>query len=230
MGDNQRADPVHAFDSQLDARLLTPDEDRRALFAVRYHGYRDAGYDIPGDGQYSDAYDALPTTLVIGVYLARQPVGTMRVSFWSPPGREPALPCENVYASVADIKRRAEGRIVELSRMSVAPSLGEASRRTAVYAQLVRMGLMICFATDVAQTLVATHTKWRHFYQRIFGFSFVAGPGAYPPGNEPIELFALNFRKANKRLAMRNPFFRIVEADVDRLRRELEPWCRARAV
>lgn len=211
----------------LVARLFTADEDRDALFALRLQSFRAAGLDVPADGGlYKDRYDDLATTLIAGVYLGRQPVGTLRICFWKPGAVGLSLPCEAVYPEVDRIKRSANGIVVEIARLAVEPSL-TTTRRTAVYAQVVRLGIMACLASDVAVTLVATHQKSKTFYQRIFGFSLAAGPQPYPPGDEPIILLAQDFRTANKRLAMRNPFFRIKQAEIDELHTELSRWRRA---
>lgn len=218
----QQASREKAPGNFLSARLLTCDEDRDVLFGVRYRGYRDTGYAIEGqDGKYKDPYDDLASTLMVGVYLGRQPVGTMRICFWQPGETGKALPCEKVYPIVGDIKAKAKGPIVELSRLAVEQAAGSMARRTAIYAQLVRMGIMTCLAMDVRVTLVASHEKWRHFYERIFGFRLIGGPEPYPPGNEPILLFEQDFLHHNRRAAMRNPFFRITWDEVHQLKADL---------
>jgi hypothetical protein len=203
------------------ARIFTCDEDRDHLFAARYRGFRDAGHDIQSpDGRYRDRYDDLPSTLLIGVYAGARPVGTMRVCTWhSETGG--GVPCEEVYTEVAGIKAAAAGPVVELSRLAVEHGAVPMARRTAVYAQLVRMGLLVCFATDVDRTLVAAHAQWRTFYERIFGFRMVAGPEPYPPGNDPVILLHRSFRTGSKRSALRNPFFRITPHDIAELRHAL---------
>lgn len=207
----------------LQARLLTCNEDRDALFAVRYQGFKDAGYDFDApDGRYRDRFDDLPSTITVGVYFGRRPVGTLRVCFWRPGMQGPALPCEDVYPEVERVKSAARGPVVELSRMAVVHAAGPLARRTAIYAQLVRMGLLICLARDVHVTLVATHEQQRQFYERVFGFTLLAGPAPYPPGREPIILFGENFRQAKKRSILRNPFFRITEAEIAKVRKEFD--------
>lgn len=209
-----RAEPIVA-------RIFTCDEDRDHLFAARYRGYRDAGIDVQSpDGRFRDVYDEMPSTLLIGVYVGQRPVGTIRVCTWRPE-EGGGVPCEKVYPEVAAIKAEAEGPVVELSRLAVEHAAVPMARRTAVYAQLVRMGLLLCFAMDVDRTLVATHEQWRSFYERIFGFKRIAGPKAYPPGDEPIILLHRSFRRGSKRTALRNPFFRITPHDIAELRHAL---------
>jgi hypothetical protein len=57
--------------------------------------------------------------------------------FWDPSLSGDALPCEEVYPEVADIKARAGGPVVEVGRMTIDPDLGNCSFKATIYAALV---------------------------------------------------------------------------------------------
>ena len=213
---------ISRVEQRYDLRILDAHDDREPLFALRYRSYKAAGYEMPfRDGLFRDAYDDLRSTLVIGAYESGVPVGTMRVSCWRPGQTGPALPCETVYAEVEAIRATAPGPILEISRVAIEPEKTYAAGKTGVYAALVRTGLIICMATDVAVALIGSHVRWKGFYEKVFGFNLVAGPVAYPPGTNPIVLMSRDFRNADKRVARRNPFFEITDADVMDFRERL---------
>lgn len=190
-------------------------DNRREAFALRHRGYADAGLIEPSPfGIYSDAYDELPTTVVAGLFRRGTCIATLRLSFFNPGMTGPALPCEGYYPEIAAIKARASGLTVELSRLSIDPSITNTRYRARLYAAAVRAGISACIAMDAKHLLVATQTKWRGFYEHVFGFKVVGAAQLYPPGNVPVVLLERDLDASLRRRIAKNMFFKLEDAEL----------------
>jgi hypothetical protein len=197
-------------------------DNRREAFALRHRGYAEAGLIQPSPfGIYSDAYDELPTTVVAGLFRRGACIATLRLSFYAPGMTGPSLPCEKVYPEIEAIKQRASGLIVELSRLSIDPSINNTRYRARLYAAAVRAGISACIAMDAKHLLVATQTKWRSFYEHVFDFKVVGAAQLYPPGDVPVVLLERDLDQNLRKRVAKNMFFRVEDAELDDLRIKL---------
>jgi N-acyl-L-homoserine lactone synthetase len=210
--------------SPLLISLRTNKADADDIFRLRYKGYRRDGL-IEACSQeiYSDKFDSLPSTFQIAAYSGVRHVGALRICFWDPTMSGDALPCEDVYPEVANIKIRENSRIAEVSRLTVDPDLQNRSFKTTVYAALVRSAVLMCMAGNVTILLAGSQPKWKAFYQRILGFSVAGEPQLYPPGNLPILLLSRKMGLSSPARSGLNPFFHINAADVDAVREKMGP-------
>jgi hypothetical protein len=211
---------------QTDAVVRTvwysADDNRREAFALRYRGYVQAGLIEPSPfGIYTDPYDELPSTLIAGLFRRGACIATLRLSFYAPGAAEPVLPCETVYPEVPALKAKAQGLMVELSRLAIDPDITNTRYRARLYAAAIRAGVSACLAMDARHLLVATQTKWRSFYEHVLDFT-VAGPAQlYPPGDVPVVLLARNLDEDLKRRVAKNMFFKIEPAELEDLKARL---------
>lgn len=210
--------------NKIEIHLITFDEHLDDIFRLRYQGYQEAGHIEPAEAlSYSDAFDELPSTFQVAVFDGKRYVAAMRICFSELAIDGPSLPCEMFYPEVQDIKKRANGPVVEVGRLAIDPSLQNYSYRTTVYAALVRSALLTCFASDVKVLLAGAQLKSQNFYQKILGFKIAAKPRLYPPGNEPIILLSRELAASSPARTGLNPFFRISPADRDRAQQLLTP-------
>lgn len=197
-------------------------DNRREAFALRHRGYVHAGLiEASPFGIYTDAYDELPTTLTAALFRRGACIATLRLSFYTPGARGPALPCENVYPEIPGIKAAANGLVVELSRLAIDPEITNTRYRARLYAAAIRAGVSACLALDAKHLLVATQTKWRSFYEHVFGFKAVGPAQFYPPGDVPVILLARPLDDGLKGRIARNMFFKIDPAELEDLRTRL---------
>lgn len=197
-------------------------DNRREAFALRYRGYVDAGLIQPSPfGIYTDAYDDLPTTVIAGLFRRGACIATLRLSFYMPGAAAPVLPCEKVYPEIAAIKANADGLVVELSRLSIDPSITNTRYRARLYAAAIRAGISACLAMDAKQLLVATQTKWRSFYEHVMDFKAVGPAQFYPPGDVPVVLLSRALDDGLKRRIAKNMFFKLDPAELEDLRERL---------
>ena len=196
-------------------RVLTRDADRSEIFALRYRAYRDSTcIPLNPKEQYSDSYDELASTVVIAAYDANVCVGALRVNFSHPWQSVSTMPCAASFADVAKLKASTSGSLVEVSRLSIDPTITNTSYRTTLYASLVRAGFLAAQAANVSSILLATKSDWIKFYQYMLGFKLVGEPAIYPPFDVPLALLAGSFGDAEKRQKSQNAFFKITDGEI----------------
>lgn len=214
--------------SVVTTRWYAAGDNKREPLALRHNGYVAAKLIEPSPwGIYVDAYDDLPTTVTAGLFRRGQCTATLRLSYWAPGAAEPALPCEKVYPEVAEIKAKAKGPIVEISRLSLDPTINNTRYRARLYAAAIRAGMMGCIALDAKHIIVATQTKWRTFYQHVFGFELAASAQFYPPGNVPVVLFKRNLDDTVMARLTKNMFFKPDPGEIEQLSALLPPMISA---
>lgn len=203
-------------------RVLNGEAERAAAIAMRGAAYVAMGHmtDEPGVS-FTDRYDDLATTALLGAYDEDRLVGTMRVSFSHPWQNLTSLPCASYYPALADVKRDANGSLIEISRMAIDASVENRSYRTTLYASLVRAGYLAAEAASVSTILIATKPDWVRFYQYMLGFEMIGQPAKYPPGDFEIALLGGTLGQAQKRQRLQNAFFRITLDEIASMRAAL---------
>jgi N-acyl-L-homoserine lactone synthetase len=219
----QGINPASHTAPALDTFLITSsDAATRDIFRLRYRSYHDAGH-LPNseDGSWSDAFDDLASTFHLAVFENGRMLGVMRLCFSeiSLPGQ--TLPCGDIYPEVKTLRRKTLGPIVEVGRMAIDPGIENTSFRATVYGSLVRSAILVCMAANVETLLAGTQAKWQMFYKRILGFSNIAEPRHYPPGNQKIVLVAREMGASSPARFGLNPFFKIENADMSDVRGKL---------
>ncbi|MGL4395598.1 MAG: N-acyl amino acid synthase FeeM domain-containing protein [Hyphomicrobium sp.] len=199
------------------------DDERRALFRLRYAAYRAFdGVEPTADGEYRDRVDDLSTTVHIGAYDGDKLIGCLRLCFSKPGDPLSTLPCAAHYPELKAVKQSSAGALMEVSRFAIDPAISNTSYRTTLYAALVRVALIAAEASAVHTILVATRPEWVRFYQYMLGFSPIAEPALYPPGTLKIALLGGSLAQARLRQRMQNAFFKITADDIASMRRALD--------
>jgi hypothetical protein len=199
----------------LDLRVFAPGTDKTDIYRLRYRAFREVQLIAPReDGLFFDAYDDLETTCTLAAFHGAECVGTFRLTFGAGRPGEATMPCQPTFPAIGDLERQGYRRLVEFTRMAVAPELTNTSFRTTLYASLVRAGLIIANAGDADYGLISVNPSQVRFYEMICGFKALARAEAYPGINAPAVLLGRNFRALNARRNSQNPFFRFSPAEV----------------
>jgi len=199
--------------------LFSIEDDRTAHFDLRTQSYEDAGIDLR-NATLRDAFDNLPSTVLIAAVIDGSLVGTLRLSI-ALGITSPELPCEPYYSEVQQIKAASRGPAAEFSRGAISPTITNTSFRTTMYASVIRAGLICCLAVGVGTVLVATRQKLKPFYEYMLGLKPVARPALYPPGQEPIALLGGSFADADRIRKRHNRFFAIADDEISEARKVL---------
>ena len=213
----------HGDAKSFELRILDNENAIREALRLRGRAYTAIGYDIEkADGEYSDRFDELPTTVLLGAYDQDRLVGSVRLCF-SLPQSLSTLPCAAYYAALKDMHRTQSHGFVEVSRLSIEPDLNNMSYRTTLYAFLVRASLTAALAAGVSMLLIATRPDWVRFYRYMLGFQQIGEPALYPPGDFKITLLGGSLEQARMRQRLQNRFFKITEEEVASMQSAIMP-------
>jgi len=204
----------HGDAKSFELRILDNDSAIREALTLRGRAYSAIGYDIEkSDSGYSDRFDDLPTTVLLGAYDGLRLVGSVRLCF-SQPHSLASIPCAAYYPALKDVQRKQSHGLVEVSRLAIEPDLNNMSYRTTLYAFLVRASLTVALAARVSMLLIATRPDWVKFYTYMLGFQQIGEPALYPPGDFKITLLGGSLEQARMRQRLQNRFFKITEEEI----------------
>ncbi|RUP08326.1 acyl-homoserine-lactone synthase [Hyphomicrobium sp.] len=221
----------HGETQSFELRVLAKEIDVNEATALRLRAYQAIGYDVSSDnGKYTDRFDSLATTVLLGAYDQGRLVGSVRLCFNHPWQTISSLPCGPYYPALKEIKSKVDGALVEVSRLSIEPGINNTSYRTTLYAFLVRAALTAAQAAEVSMLLIATRPEWVKFYKYMLGFQPIGEPAFYPPGDFKITLLGGSLKLAETRQKLQNRFFKITPDEVASMRVAIQPALVAAAV
>ncbi len=196
-------------------RIFSHITDRRDIYELRYRAYSESGLiESQAKQSFSDRFDELPTSYTIGAYSKGVCIGSLRLAFGESGARDATMPCQTVFSDIEGLGAPRPGKLVEFTRMVVAPEITNASFRATLYGTLVRTGSILGKAGEADFALIAVDPKMMKFYSAMCGFKFIAGPRAYPGVTFETNLMGRDFSKLEERRTLRNAFFSFNEADV----------------
>ena len=208
----------------LDLKIFGPGTDKSAIYALRYRAFIEGGVITPReDGLFSDAYDNLDTTTTIAAFDRGTCAGTFRLTFGQGRPGAHTMPCQSIFEEVGGLGGAGYRRLVEFTRMVVAPELTNTSFRTTLYATLIRAGLIVAHAARADYGLISIHPDKVRFYEKMCGFRVMARSETYPGINAPAILLGRDFTALDDKRTRQNPFFRISPAEVAAARRIVFP-------
>lgn len=221
----------HGDTQTFELRVLANEGDVSEATALRLRAYEAMGYGITSEsGEYTDRFDTLATTVLLGAYDQGRLVGSVRLCFNHPWQTVSSLPCGPYYPALKEVKSNVDGALVEVSRLSIEPGINNTSYRTTLYAFLVRAALTGAQAAEVAMLLIATRPDWVKFYKYMLGFEVIGEPAFYPPGDFKITLLGGSLKQAETRQRLQNRFFKITPGEIASMRIAIAPALAAAAV
>ncbi|WP_293943480.1 GNAT family N-acyltransferase [Sphingomonas sp.] len=199
----------------LDLKVFAPGTDKTDIYRLRYRAFREAQLILPReDGLFFDDYDELETTCTLAAFNGDACVGSFRLTFGEGRPGAASMPCQSIFPAIGALEEQGYRRLVEFTRMAVAPEITNTSFRTTLYASLVRAGLIIAHAGEADYGLISVNPSQVRFYEMMCGFKALARADAYPGINAPAVLMGRNFRALNARRVAQNPFFRFSALEV----------------
>ena len=208
----------------ISLRIFSKNTDRESIFGLRYRAYLEAKLiDSCARQTFSDAYDDMDSTKTIGAFHNDVCIGSLRLAFGRAGSATPTMPCQSVFGDADILTSPSSGRLVEFTRMVVAPDISNNSFRTTLYGSLVRAGMIVCNAGRADMALIAVLPKMMPFYKAMCGFKYIAGPRAYPGVTFDTNLMGGDFRKLDAERDRRNRFFKITADEIDQARRVFAP-------
>ena len=199
-----RLERVASVLQRVDYRRMETDQDREAIFRLRYDAYLREGAIAPNFGRTcSDRYDDSDNGWVVGVHVDGQLAGSLRVHVASK--AYPDTPNRQAFDDFID-PLVAEGKVV------IDPTRFVADHKLAVrFPELpyitTRIGHMAAeyFSADIV--LAVVRPEHQAFYTRVFGHNRMSDARLYPGLLKPISLMMLDYPAQRQRILSRHPIF-----------------------
>lgn len=205
--------------SAISLRIFSKTTNRQPIFELRYRAYLEAKLiESCARQEFSDSYDDMDSTKIIGAFHNGACIGSLRLAFGLGGAAIPSMPCQTAFGDIDVLSSPASGRVVEFSRMVVAPDISNNSFRTTLYGSLVRAGMIVCNAGRADFAVIAVLPKMMPFYKMMCGFDFLAGPRTYPGFAFEVNLMGRDFRKLDAERNRRNRFFAITPNEIEQAR------------
>lgn len=205
---------------RVDYRLAQTDEDRDAIYRLRYRAYLQEGAIEPrGDRRLADKYDDLPNSWVFGVYVDDILASSIRISVATP--LNPNTPAVDAFSDLL-YPELAEGKIiVDPNRFVADPE--HRNRIPELPYLTVRLGYVACghFNADVGTATV--RAEHRAFYRRVFLQQSRCEPRPYPTLTKPLCLMAAHYPSVRTKIFERYPYFRSTYFE-RRMLFDRQPW------
>ena len=199
------AERVMSLLERVDYRLAATDEDKEAIYRLRYNAYlREQAIAPSFSRRLSDKFDDLDNSWIFGVHIDGQLVSSMRitVAYWG----QRTSPAAEAFADVLDPALDNGKVIVDPTRFVIDagasrlyPHLRYATTRMAWMA-------MSYFGGDLL--LASVRSEHQAFYRRVFAHEVVAPPRTYPTLVKPLSLMVCDYARQRDAVNNRYPFLR----------------------
>ena len=190
---------------RIDCRHADTDEEREAIFRLRYQAYLRDGSILPNPSEsFSDPFDETDNVYIFGLYIDNELASSIRIHIGS--RQHPHFPSLEVFPDVLQPKLDAGKVIVDATRFVVDEKLSKLYR--ALPYATVRINWMAAAFFDPGYSLAAVRPEHQAFYRRTFGLELICGARPYPHLIKPICLMASDYRTVADYVHRRYPFFR----------------------
>lgn len=208
--------PTEAF--PISISLALGDRQRERAFRLRHDSFVESGWIEPQvSGVLSDAFDELPTSILVEAIAEGRTVATLRIAMSGPLTDAPSLPCELEFPKdIADVRARLGPRLAEFSRVAIDPEITNTSFKTTLYGGMVRTAFIIVWAADIDYAFAAVHERVSSFYRHMIGFDRLARSPSYGIIAEPTELLGCPGARLFQRAALRSRFFQVQPGELER--------------
>lgn len=198
-------DRVERLLQRVDYRRADTDEQRAAIFKLRYDAYLREGAIGPNlSEQFSDPLDDRDNVWIYGVYIDDQLASSIRLSITIP--GDTYVPAVDVFGDVLLPEIMAGKRVVDPTRFVADKECSRAFPELPYVT--VRLPWLASDYFNADLLLAAVRREHQAFYKRTLGHQPVCEARPYPKLQKPISLMSLNYKEARDRVHQRYPFFR----------------------
>ena len=201
---------VHQLLDRVEYRRADRDEDREAIYRLRYEAYLREGAIEPSFGRrYSDAHDDDDNAWIVGAYVDGVLTSSFRIHVATPD--YPDMPANQVFGDYLRPLIAAGKIIIDPTRFVVDPAA------TRYFPEIpyvtVRVGHMAAEHFHADTVLATVRAEHQAFYRRVFGHLPVCPARPYPGLIKPISLMTLDYPAQRNRILARYPFFASTDAE-----------------
>ena len=193
-----------------DFRLANTDEQREAIFRLRYQAYiRDGTISPNASERFSDVYDEIGNVYLFGLYIDGELASSIRLHVASL--EHPDFPSFEAFAHVLQPELDA-GKVIIDATCFVTDEKLSRLHRGLPYATL-RLCMLAAQNFGADLVLAAVRPEHRMFYQQALDYRLMSESRPYPPPAKPISLMTLRYRAAAEQLNRRYGFLRSTFAE-----------------
>lgn len=190
---------------RIDYRLADSEEERDAIFRLRYQAYLAEGNIAPNaSGRFTDAYDDTDNAWIFGLYLDGKLASSIRLHIASK--ENPEFPSYKVFSDLMRPELDAGKVIIDPTRFATDRTFSR------LYPGLPYVTLRLCWLAaehfHAEHFLVAIRTEHQAFYKRVFNHRLICDARPYPLLDKPISLMTVNQAEVADQVHRRYPFFR----------------------
>jgi hypothetical protein len=194
--------------ARIDCRRADTNEEREAIFRLRYEAYTREGAISPNASEkFSDPYDYTDNAHLFGLYIDGELASSLRLHVAS---REISdFPSREVFPDVLQPLLDAGNVLIDSTRFVADERLSRIHRGLPYITLRPCMLAAEYFRAD--HCLAAVRAEHQGFYRRAFNHQAICESRPYPQLAKPISLMTLHFPSASAGLYQRYPFFHSTE-------------------
>lgn len=200
------SDRLAQLAARIDFRRADTDEEREAIFRLRYKAYSREGA-IPANfsGRFADDDDEADNAYLMGLYIDGELATSLRLHVAT---REGVADCPSlhVFSDILQPLLDAGKVIVDTTRFVADERLSRLHRGLPLIT--IRLCVVAGEYFDGDHLLAAVRSEHQAFYKRSFGSVVLCEARPYPPLLKPISLTTVHFPTAANELYRRYPFYR----------------------
>jgi N-acyl-L-homoserine lactone synthetase len=199
------SDRVFNLLQKADYRLAVTDEERDAIFRLRYEAYLKEGAIVSNFSRsFSDKFDDTDNCWLFGVHVDGVLAASLRLHVCT--ASHPEMPAVPVFPDILEPEIAAGKVIVDPTRFVVDQNM--ARRYPELPYITTRIGWLAGEYFGADSILATVRTEHQAFYKRVFGHQLVADARDYPTLVKPLSLMVLDFATMREKVHQRYPFFR----------------------
>jgi N-acyl-L-homoserine lactone synthetase len=208
------ADRLSSFIERIQPHRADTDEEREAIYRLRYDAYLKEGAIAPAFGRrFVDRFDELDNVFVFGVHYEGKLISSIRVNVVSE--QYPDSPAMEVFPDVLTPHLKAGKVIIDATRF-VVDAAASRHHPELPYAT-VRLGVLACEYFRADYGLATVRVEHQAFYKKLLLAEVMSQPRMYPSLKQPITLMATDCLEKGARILLRYPAMRSTAAERDRL-------------
>ena len=190
---------------RIDYRLAHSEEEREAIYRLRYEAYLREGAIQPNSlKELSDRYDDMPNAFTFGIYLGNKLASSIRICVAS---REHSMtPAMSVFPDALMPEVESGKIVVDPNRFVTDPDATRACPELPYLA--VRLGFVACEYFRAAIGAATPRLEHEAFYKRVFRMERTSPPRIFPTLTKAHSLMSVDYPSVRERILARYPFFR----------------------
>lgn len=208
------AERLAKFIETVDIRRADTDDDREAIFRLRYDAYLREGTIAPEFGRrFADRFDDSENVWTFGLRYEGVLVSSFRLHVVT--DQFPESPAVDVFPDLLMPELKAGKIIIDPTRF-VADAAASRRFPELPYAT-VRLGFLASEYFDADLCLATVRVEHQAYYRRLFMARPVCEPRMYPSLKRPISLMVVDFQALRGQILRRYPAMESTEAERVRL-------------